>query len=227
MGYLSPSQQPASMKRSIIKKRELMRARIARSLAMVWKHPRARCRVYRQWLLRMKGTLMRCTCAISSNRYPSRQVLYQTNPLPLRMMNWILLPHHCRMRIRPRSRPNHQDFRWWHWNSPRLRRTRHVALLHRLLTVRLPLHLCIYIIPIPLQQRLLLLTIVDRHEASIRSCQFGHHSSGYLCCFLGNGAAVACGVVGMAAGVGVAAGGDEEGEVEEPGGGCASARASL
>ena len=31
----------------------------------------------------------------------------------------------------------------------------------------------------------------------------------------------------MAAGVGVAAGGDEEGEVEEPGGGCASARAKL
>ena len=137
------------------------------------------------------------------------------------------------MRACPRSRSIHQDLRWWHWNSPplgrvqRLRRTRHIALLHRLLIVRLPLHLCIYIILIPLQQRLLLLLlIVDRDKASIWARrQFGNHPPSYLCCFLGNGAGVACGVLGMAAGVGVAACGDEEGEVEEPGEDCALGRA--
>ena len=148
------------------------------------------------------------------------------------MINRIPLRPQCRMRACPRSRSIHQDLGWWHWNSPplsrvqRLRRTRHVALLHRLLIVRLPLHLCIYIILIPLQQRLLLLLlIVDRHKASVRSCQFGNHSSCYLGCFLGNGAGVACGVLGMAAGVGVAACGDEEGEVEEPAEDCALGRA--
>ena len=62
----------------------------------------------------------------------------------------------------------------------------------------------------------MLLLIVDRDKASIGSCQFGDHFSCDLGCFFGNGAGVACGVFGMAASVGVAAGGDEEGEVEEP-----------
>ena len=148
---------------------------------------------------------------------------YINEPLPLRISNRIPLWPQCRIRIPPRSRPVYQDLRRWHRNSPplrrvhRFRRTRHVALLHRLLTVWLPLHHCIYIVLIALQQGLLLLLVVDRHEAAVWSRrQFGDHSSCDLGCFLGNGPGVACGVDGMAACVRVAAGRDEEGEVEEP-----------
>ena len=161
----------------------------------------------------------------------SRQELYRS-PLLSCITNLISLPHKRRMRTRLPSRPIQHNLRRRHRNSPplrrvqRLRRTRHVALLllHRLLTIwLLPLHFWIYI---TLQQRLLLLLllllIVDRDEAAIGACcQFGDHSAGDLGCFFGYGAGVACGVDRVAAGVGVAAGGDEEGEVEEPGEDCA------
>ena len=64
-----------------------------------------------------------------------------------------------------------------------------------------------------------MILVVDREEGSVRACHFCNHAPGYLCCFFGDGAGVVGGVFGVSTGVGVAACGDEEGEVEEPVGG--------
>ena len=63
---------------------------------------------------------------------------------------------------------------------------------------------------------LLLILVVKRDEGAVRAGHFSDHATRYLGGFFGDGEGVLGGVFGVPAGVGVAAGGDEEGEVEEP-----------
>ena len=58
---------------------------------------------------------------------------------------------------------------------------------------------------------------VPRDESPVRTGHVGDHPAGYFGRFGGDGAGLGGGVVVVAAGVGVAACGDEEGEVEESG----------
>ena len=61
-----------------------------------------------------------------------------------------------------------------------------------------------------------LLGLVDGDETAVRTCHVGDHPAGYFGCFGGDGAGLAA-RVDVPPVVGVAAGGDEEGEVEESG----------
>ncbi len=97
----------------------------------------------------------------------------------------------------------------------------HLPLLDRLVLVRPALRLPHFhgFVRLALLQRLVaacLLGLGARDEAAVRTGHVGDHLAGYLGRFGGDGAGLPV-RVGVPAVVGVAAGGDEEGEVEESG----------
>ena len=103
----------------------------------------------------------------------------------------------------------------------------HLPLLHRLVivpgprpTLLLPLPMHFHgLARIILLDRLVaagLLGLVDGDETAVRTGHVGDHPAGYFGCFGGDGAGLAA-RVDVPPVVGVAAGGDEEGEVEKSG----------